>query len=1769
MSSEAESAVNNSEAQQAHASEAQGTKASAKERSGSPKKPTGNTPRKRPANQVSIQSFFSPQRLETPTKKSRKDDPAAENDTSKASGDSDVPSDENKGSATKDPSSSDQHDFTRTATPEAEQHGEEVNSDVDVQNSSTVDGSQAAPGAATDGVAVAQADTQNQDPQSTSTNSSSSPTEPLQQRSKTKGSKKTSKTSGTRTTPKREAKLPGKEQANKQHSELEGKKDGGATAKKTGNKKTSATAGTSKGKRGGRQASSSKASTSKGRSRQTQKSQSKAAVQQESGVSGADAKPSMNQQEQVSSVQTNDIADKRNQSSEATRSKVETQDSSTGQLPQSTPISVSETAGVYQEGPSIHKDSDELRENQHMVQETEGSGSQYASEKTANKKGGTCDSVVTSSTTTKQGEVSVAASLSSGGGTALQDTATSATDTNHSTEGKKSASKKGLAVDRNQVTVDTVSATVLSTLEALRKVVASALVRYNLLDDRQDYENFVGAATEVQQAVCPIHASNTDPETWARELRSPIGAVAVLGPYCTNDHVVEALKEFRASFTPDSLTVESATGNDATDTISTADYASKFPSEYKKMISGLVHGSAATLPSITDSLCKVLFDKDPNQADEKLKSILKATVQVCMRRKNYGASNSSERFLSRMSMKRPEDSTNLEDALMLDLRSDVRYYSSDSDSSTSVECLWRWESIVDDVLPAEVKQSERQVRKLLRLAGRRISTTCSLIDEYHFKKKGQTKIEELEKKVADATRKEESEIYKAEAAHEAKQEAQRKKIEAEMEKERLRESRKREREEEKKQAEEQKQKEKEREEQKREQERQAKEEKINKQRAVLAQFLSPKKRSRNFSTVPETTRHVNKSHGEEHTQSAAAIDEEVYSSTHKSVDAVKTAFFEYVKECRKGRKGDREKRREKWRRKVNRDLEGIHHLENGVLTDEPVVLEDINIAPSKVEAPSIKPQDGSMSKQESATNSLRTVDGRVIPSKFGRCKFLSFFENNRPPYWGTFIQGIQNFTQLNGRRPFLKEPNSKTNYEIDSDEEWENDEEDGDDIESESASQDGNDDDNEQGDGQEKKPDQLDYTDPWLVEDDQITYEDGSDGDTDCKDAPEGKKKTESRAPLEGFAAKINNATSEQKGIGGAGGGNAQVFSLFYASDAFTTENGSQFAGYCKLFEPLRMTPIYPLTDENTKDSPSNIETEQEWPEEEIKESLEVEAKCRNSIGTIETAVSANGELNHIATSPLLTKAKDARNNLELLQRHYEQYQNLKKLLQSNLSEQPFRNSRVISLPGFASVWEGASIEAAAQTAAKQCTKVAKQLQKDTNKAEEMVKALKEKKQANPASSAAVSASSATIHVESTSGGVSAPKDELSSSQPPGKTQSTASSRKQGPLLAMFQNRKASASGSQKSLEAARAPDASAAAAESASNDLNNKPSEKQGSPNTGCSANSSTGVASKTPRPSLPAKFRAFLRDLSLVGEDQNQKVDISLYTTVVHNLQQWNVAGLNELTSPSEKLTSFVCNRRASTVCRAISLAIMNQILLRMLNRDDEVCEETLKNLATVLLHRKVVQELPPHLPKSLSKAKTSKEGSRFLVDLCRYFIILCSFQKDKNETLKGLVEEVVNDVASHLEDLLPCVDNALIEPSTLDFRQTGQDEGDVRKHVLAMIEAILRWDGKHLHLQRCSDAFLSAAEDDRLKFLGVTSATDEASSKYILWICAQLAFKISTSDTLTKTEKHANFVRNTCLSRFPKTEQENTPKLPPNLAATYSTYSDLTKDIEKSLQ
>ncbi len=122
-----------------------------------------------------------------------------------------------------------------------------------------------------------------------------------------------------------------------------------------------------------------------------------------------------------------------------------------------------------------------------------------------------------------------------------------------------------------------------------------------------------------------------------------------------------------------------------------------------------------------------------------------------------------------------------------------------------------------------------------------------------------------------------------------------------------------------------------------------------------------------------------------------------------------------------------------------------------------------------------------------------------------RKKFLSFHEDYRPPYHGTWSKPSS--TKVTGRKPFGQDT-SYLNYEIDSEEEWEE----GDDEQGDDCSVEGNDDDELEGEVQDTT--KYDYQDGWIAEDDDLALEDDDD---------ETKEMRKKKAAVMGGSSEIQN----------------------------------------------------------------------------------------------------------------------------------------------------------------------------------------------------------------------------------------------------------------------------------------------------------------------------------------------------------------------------------------------------------------------------------------------------------------------------------------------------------------------------------------------------------------------------------------------------------------------------------------------------------------------
>ena len=102
----------------------------------------------------------------------------------------------------------------------------------------------------------------------------------------------------------------------------------------------------------------------------------------------------------------------------------------------------------------------------------------------------------------------------------------------------------------------------------------------------------------------------------------------------------------------------------------------------------------------------------------------------------------------------------------------------------------------------------------------------------------------------------------------------------------------------------------------------------------------------------------------------------------------------------------------------------------------------------------------------------------VVPNKM---KFLSFYEDHRPPYYGTWNKTSKS---VSGRTPIVKDTDF-FDYNVDSEAEWEEgDDEIGEDLQDETADGEEENMDPEEGDTR-----RYNYADGWLAEDDDVVYE--------------------------------------------------------------------------------------------------------------------------------------------------------------------------------------------------------------------------------------------------------------------------------------------------------------------------------------------------------------------------------------------------------------------------------------------------------------------------------------------------------------------------------------------------------------------------------------------------------------------------------------------------------------------------------------------------------
>jgi len=106
---------------------------------------------------------------------------------------------------------------------------------------------------------------------------------------------------------------------------------------------------------------------------------------------------------------------------------------------------------------------------------------------------------------------------------------------------------------------------------------------------------------------------------------------------------------------------------------------------------------------------------------------------------------------------------------------------------------------------------------------------------------------------------------------------------------------------------------------------------------------------------------------------------------------------------------------------------------------------------------------------------------RILPIR-NRYKYLSFREDHRPPYHGTWSKPMSSI--ISGRKPLCKDT-AFLDYDVDSEAEWEE----GDDDQGEDCSENGNDDE-DMIDDEEGDTTKYNYQDGWLAEDCDLVLED-------------------------------------------------------------------------------------------------------------------------------------------------------------------------------------------------------------------------------------------------------------------------------------------------------------------------------------------------------------------------------------------------------------------------------------------------------------------------------------------------------------------------------------------------------------------------------------------------------------------------------------------------------------------------------------------------------
>jgi hypothetical protein len=146
-----------------------------------------------------------------------------------------------------------------------------------------------------------------------------------------------------------------------------------------------------------------------------------------------------------------------------------------------------------------------------------------------------------------------------------------------------------------------------------------------------------------------------------------------------------------------------------------------------------------------------------------------------------------------------------------------------------------------------------------------------------------------------------------------------------------------------------------------------------------------------------------------------------------------------------------------------------------------------------------------------------------------RYKFLCFREDFRPPYHGTWSKPLS--TLISGRNPYAKDT-AYLDYDVDSEEEWEE----GDDEQGEDCSENGNDDE-EMVDDEEGDITMYNYQDGWLAEDGDLELEDDDEESQELR-----KRKVEDCNSSDAVGTNLNSKFAAAFVIAPLKGGIPQAF---------------------------------------------------------------------------------------------------------------------------------------------------------------------------------------------------------------------------------------------------------------------------------------------------------------------------------------------------------------------------------------------------------------------------------------------------------------------------------------------------------------------------------------------------------------------------------------------------------------------------------------------------